>query len=126
MQDFPTHVDCSADVGPSTQLADGQHVAGLEDDIGVRFASHCASDRNFAVLKPHAITVDYDVTGEIGGLRVGTAFEASRHFEQVPSGHAFRKGILTRSKHFTVDGNLGRISLVASEDADGIERLETG
>src|SRR5262249_32830546 len=93
----------SANIGPSADLADGKHVARLEDHIGVSFARQRPLNANVAVLKLHVIAVYNHVARQIGGLAISAAPESSRQTQEVSRGHALGQRILSRPHDLTVD-----------------------
>ncbi len=103
MQHLPAHVDSAADIGPSTKLRNREHVAGLENDVGIRLAGESFSDCNFAVLQLNVIAVHYGVACEIGRVRVRAALEAAGKPHQFRGRQAVRQWVFARTKHLAED-----------------------
>src|SRR5205085_9903458 len=125
MHYFTVHRDGAADIGPSAELANGEAVAGLQPDIGIRFTLQRARDRDLAMLDFDVPTADDAIAGQVGSFGIGAALEAAGKAQQVGSAHALGKRILAGTQHVAINRNFGGVDLVASINAHGIERLQT-
>src|SRR5437660_5304443 len=70
------------------------------------------------------VAIDHGITCKISGLAISAALEAAGDTDQVRRGHSFREWIFSRTQHFTVNRNLGRIRLIAAENTNGIKGLQ--
>src|SRR5262249_44779947 len=125
MHDFAINGDGAADVVPAAYLADSQYVTRFQDHVGIQLTGQGPADGDGAMFKLYVVAVHNGVAGKIGFFLVRIALEAPCHTQQVGSAHTIRKRILTRTQHLAVNRNLGSIDLIASEDADGIEWLQS-
>src|SRR6202789_3201902 len=112
-------------VVPSGDLVDRQNISWFERNIRTRIGSiHRCTDRNRCKFSAGPISIDNSVAGQIGAVEQRIALETASHAYQLCGCHVLRQRIGSRPKHLTLDLDLRRISFIATEDANGIERLE--
>src|SRR5262249_53461739 len=122
--DLAGNVDRSANIVPSADLADSQHISGLETNVSIGIAGQCAPDCYRAMLQLNVIAVDDLIARKIGFVLESIALESTGKPQKIGRTHAIRQRVLARTHYFAVDRNLGCIGVIPPKDTHGIEGLE--
>ena len=120
MHNFAADRHRSADVRPSRNLTNAEHVAVHEAGIGIGVADHGLADGDVLVLAQDLVAVLHDVAGKIGRLGVGAALESAGDFHQIAGGHVFRQQIFAGPLHLARDGHgrgIGLGQIAVNDDA---------
>src|SRR5208283_713745 len=122
MRDLATDFHGRADIAPTRDLANCQHIAAAEGYIFSRISIAYRSQRN---LQPLCRAAGCSIARQVRRVTVSTTFQAPRSTNEILYMHIGRIGIVTGFRNFTSDLDRAGIHLISVlVDEEAITRLQ--